>query len=227
MSNTSDDDLSEADEKANSSLMKRTTEVPTTIIYTDNPVIKLYPRERPFIWVWIYRTDQGSSGGFAKRKFLIDTGAMRSAVPLSLARDILKATSRGGVSVRTATGASHRRIIRIRLETRTKANVDYVVTSNVILRCSTREDAVLTHGLLGMDWIMAVQPQFTYAKQARARPENEAERKDGQSASNARDRESPITPEVAPVFTLNARSTGLGEIDCGDPEDNADDVDCG
>ena len=89
---------------------------------------------------------------------MVDTGAQRSALPEDIVHNVLKAKARGEVAVRTSAQTKKRDIISVRLETRTLGQT----TSSCELQASVRKESVISHGVLGMDWISMIQPLFVY-----------------------------------------------------------------
>ncbi|KAK3264240.1 hypothetical protein CYMTET_27007, partial [Cymbomonas tetramitiformis] len=75
------------------------------------------PGRRPFLWVFFHRIDhQPGSGGYAKRRILVDTGAVRSAIDARVV-PLLKTRQYGAVTIRSAAGTQVRKISKVRVST--------------------------------------------------------------------------------------------------------------
>ena len=127
-------------------------------------VVRLGKR-RPRCWIKIQRIDSSTSGGFVKKRFLVDTGATRSSLIDSDVHDVLKLKDRGAVVVCNASGKSSRGTVKV-LVCSLRPDGTGTVTSRVQLTCSIRPSGTLHHSVLGIDWISAVRPRFVYTKPA-------------------------------------------------------------
>ncbi|KNC52941.1 uncharacterized protein AMSG_09109 [Thecamonas trahens ATCC 50062] len=122
---------------------------PPEVVALDEVVqIELRQRSRPFVAATIRKP--GETEGLVI-KMLVDTGASRTAIP----RKVFESLGAQIVGTRTFTlgsGAKHERpIARVEIEIRGS-----VVKADV----GVREG--MSHGLVGIDWIMAVCPEFVY-----------------------------------------------------------------
>ena len=135
------------------------------VLFTNNPLIKYGVGfdKRPFIFVYIYRTDNKSSGGFVKRKYLIDSGAKRSSLFEDDAKK-LKLLERGTVKVvNDSQKGIERSLVRV-LITTGDGNGDNCwenVTSSVEITCNVRhKTSNIKRGILGADWLSSVRPMW-------------------------------------------------------------------
>lgn len=136
-----------------------------------NPVVVEYgvgPDPRPFLWVYATRSSLSqTSGGFVKKKWLVDTGARRSALSDKDAKTLKLGVTTGHVKVRTAVGCVRRKLVRLKVCTLPsgKPSEKDSITSTCELEVSVRAGEI-NHSILGMDWVLQVKPEFRYQSQA-------------------------------------------------------------
>eukprot|EP00466_Bigelowiella_natans_P003087 jgi/Bigna1/86735/estExt_fgenesh1_pg.C_130105 len=118
-------------------------------------------RRRPFIWVEAKRVQKAR--GFVKSKWLVDTGASRSAISEEVARK-LKLLERGKVVIRNATAAERRALVRLQVRTLLSGKPsDRLLPPTSICELEvTIRGGGIKHSILGMDWISKVKPTFKY-----------------------------------------------------------------
>eukprot|EP01084_Bolivina_argentea_P183990 317424_1 len=137
---------------------------PPQLLLSNNPCIKYGTKrdKRPFIWIYIHRTDAKSSRGFVKRKYLVDSGAKRSSIYEEDARK-LKLLPRGTVKVLNASKGIERSLVRVRISTGNGNgnNCWKSVTSAIDITCNVRhKSSNIKRGILGADWLSVVKPTW-------------------------------------------------------------------
>lgn len=134
------------------------------LLFSKHPFIKYGTSrdQRPFMWIYIHRIDQQSSGGYVKRKYLVDSGAKRSSLYQGDA-EALKLSRKGRVTVVTATEKRDRHLVRVRISTgKGKGGGKWETESSAVqITCNVRTSkSNIKRGILGADWLSAVRPRW-------------------------------------------------------------------